>query len=314
MSANVETLMYVEKDENGNRYTPWHGLGQPIPEAPTSRDALIYAGLDWKVESREIKDSVSGLVIPGFKANVRVTDDSVLGIVKDRYQIVQNTDAFEFTDSLIGEGAKYETAGSLCDGKVVWMLAKLDPVNILGDEVVPYMCFTNSHDTSSAIRCCLTPVRVVCNNTLNLALSTASRMWSTKHVGDISAKLEEARACLHLANRYSVALSETADHLANIAVNDEKLNNIIELVFPIAPEASDRQVNSIKAARDDFMLAYNADDIKRFQGTAWGVVNAATDYADHYSIRRNTTGGRERLWGQIMNGHKFVDDVYKLVA
>ena len=313
MSAAVESMFYVSNESN-QRFVPWHGLGQPIEEAPTSHDALIYAGLDWEVESREIKDSVSGLIIPGYKANVRATDDSVLGIVRDRYQIVQNRDAFAFTDSLLGESVKYETAGSLFEGKVVWMLARLDSVDILGDEVIPYMCFTNSHDTSSAIRCCLTPTRVVCANTLNVALNGATRCWSTKHVGDISSKMEEARMCLSLGNKYMSALVEDADKLANTTVSDEQVNKIIELVFPIAPDATDRTINSIKDCREDFMRAYNAEDIKKFQGTAWGVVNAAADYADHYSIRRQTKNSGERLWSTVMGGHPILDNVYKLVA
>ena len=115
----------------------------------------------------------------------------VLGIVSDKYKIVQNHEAFDFTDSLIGEGCTYETAGSLKGGKKVFLLAKLPQKMIIEDAVDPYVCFTNSHDGFGAIQACMTPIRVVCNNTLNLALSKATRKWSTKHVGDIDNKLEK---------------------------------------------------------------------------------------------------------------------------
>ena len=96
MSANVETMFSV-------RETPWHGLGRIIMDAPASREALELAGLDWQVESRNIY-SDTGAMIPGYRANVRSTDDAVLGVVSDRYRIVQNEEAFQFTDDLLGEG------------------------------------------------------------------------------------------------------------------------------------------------------------------------------------------------------------------
>ena len=105
MSANVETMFSV-------RETPWHGLGRIVMDAPASREALELAGLDWQVESRNIY-SGTGAMIPGYRANVRSTDDAVLGVVSDRYRIVQNEEAFRFTDDLLGEGVTYETAGSL---------------------------------------------------------------------------------------------------------------------------------------------------------------------------------------------------------
>ena len=117
MPANVETMFSV-------RETPWHGLGRIIMDAPASREALELAGLDWQVESRNIY-SGTGAMIPGYRANVRSTDDAVLGVVSDRYRIVQNEEAFQFTDDLLGEGVTYETAGSLQGGKKVWMLARL---------------------------------------------------------------------------------------------------------------------------------------------------------------------------------------------
>ena len=117
MPANVETMFSV-------RETPWHGLGRIIMDAPASREALELAGLDWQVESRNIY-SGTGAMIPSYRANVRSTDDAVLGVVSDRYRIVQNEEAFQFTDDLLGEGVTYETAGSLQGGKKVWMLARL---------------------------------------------------------------------------------------------------------------------------------------------------------------------------------------------
>ena len=115
MPANVETMFSV-------RETPWHGLGRIIMDAPASREALELAGLDWQVESRNIY-SGTGSMIPGYRANVRSTDD------------------------LLGEGVTYETAGSLQGGRKVWMLARLPRKYLIaGDQVVPYLVIFNSHD------------------------------------------------------------------------------------------------------------------------------------------------------------------------
>ncbi len=177
MAANVETMFYT-------RQKPWHGLGTMVQEAPTSKDALILAGLDWQVIQKPIITE-DGIPISGFKANLRETDNRVLGVVTDRYRTIQNHDAFAFTDSLLGEGVTYETAGSLQNGRRVWVLAKLPQRYIIsGDEITPYLVFMNAHDGTGAIKAAMTPIRVVCMNTLNLALSTAKRSWSTNHVGN----------------------------------------------------------------------------------------------------------------------------------
>ena len=117
MAANVETMFSV-------REKPWHGLGRIVAEAPTSKEALKLAGLDWKVVQEPIYTELHR-VVEGYKANVRDSDRKVLGVVSDRYKVVQNADAFSFTDELLGKGVRYETAGSLQEGKKVWLLARL---------------------------------------------------------------------------------------------------------------------------------------------------------------------------------------------
>ena len=155
MPANVETMFYV-------RETPWHGLGINVDEALETEEALKVAGLDWTVNQTKIFTN-ENMLIPNYKANVRSTDGKILGVVTDRYKVVQNNEAFSFTDSLLGQGVRYETAGSLQEGKKVWLLAKMpEKFKILDDEITPYLVFFNSHDGSGAIKVAMTPVRVVC--------------------------------------------------------------------------------------------------------------------------------------------------------
>ena len=139
MPANVESMFSV-------REKPWHGLGTIVAEAPNSSAALELAGLDWTVTQKDIATADGGKIIPGFKANVRESDNKVLRIVTDRYRVVQNTEAFAFTDALLGEGVHYETAGSLQGGRRIWQLAKFPQQYIInGDEITSYLAFMNSN-------------------------------------------------------------------------------------------------------------------------------------------------------------------------
>lgn len=306
MAANVESMFYV-------REKPWHGLGTCVDEAMTSREALRMAGLDWGVEQRSIQ-VLGGTKIDHFVANVRDSDGAVLGIVSDRYRVVQNAEAFAFTDALIGDGVQYETAGSLQNGKRIWLLAKMPSKKIVGDVVDPYLCFSNTHDGSGAIRVCMTPVRVVCNNTLNLALRTSHRSWTTRHTGDIDEKMQEARLCLGMADAYMGELSEYADRLANTKVTDGEMDEILSEMFPVGEADTDRKKAGVQQAKDEFMICYFRPDIAQFLHTAWGVVNAMSDMVTHSAPRRASKNYRENNWGRIMDGHKLLDRVAGLVA
>ena len=309
MAANVENMFYV-------RNVPWHGLGTKVEEAPTSADALHLAGLGWCVEQTPVYTD-AGIVIPGYKANRRDTDKAILGIVSDRYKIVQNHEAFEFTDAIVGETedgvVKYETAGSLCGGKKIWLLAKMPTKKVLDDDIEPYMCFTNSHDGTGAIRIAMTPIRVVCQNTLNMALNTAKRQWSTKHMGNMQSKLEEAKLCLQLASEYMINLDEEADRLANATLYEEQIAEILEAMFPVDDNASDRKKNNIVQFKDAYWRAYNMPDIAKFKDSAWKAVNAMSDVVTHSTPKRNTSTYNENRWSKIIDGHAIFDQFCNVV-
>ena len=305
MAALVESMVYT-------REKPWHGLGTKVEEAPTSVDALRLAGLDWTVEQKNIQ-LCGGSKVPGYKANVRSTDGKVLGVVSDRYRIVQNADAFEFTDSIIGGDVRYETAGSLNGGKKIWLLAKLPETEIAGDKTEPYLCFSNTHDGSGAVRVCMTPIRVVCNNTLNLALDSAKRAWSVRHTGSLQNKMHEARACLRMANQYMGALAEKADRMANTAITRDQLNSILDELFPVDEHTTEREKQNIKKLRDEYTVCYFAPDLVKFRDTAWGAYNAMSDMITHNAPLRKTENYRENNWGRLMDGHVMMDKMTALL-
>ena len=307
MSANVETMFYT-------RTKPWHGLGTMVMEAPTSAAALELAGLNWQVIQKPLVTE-DGIPVPGFKANLRETDRQVLGVVTDRYRVVQNQDAFAFTDALLGEGITYETAGSLQNGRRTWILAKLPQRYIIsGDEITPYLVFMNSHDGTGAIKAAMTPIRVVCQNTLNLALSTAKRSWSTNHTGDINGKLEDARYTLLYADKYMAELGKAIDAMNRQKLSDRQVYGYIDALFPLPETATETQKKNLMRMKEDMKVRYfDAPDLQNVGKNAYRFVNAVSDFATHAKPLRERSNYRESLFGRTVDGNAMIDKAYELV-
>ena len=308
MSANVETMFYT-------REKPWHGLGTQVQEAPTSEKALWLAGLDWKVLQKDVYTE-GRVKVPGYKANVRDTDGQVLGVVTDRYKVIQNSEAFAFTDSLLGEGVRYETAGSLSDGKKVWMLAKLPKEYIIsGERISPYLVFSNTHDGSGAVRVAVTPIRVVCNNTLNLALDTAKRSWSMIHTGDIKGKIQEATETLFFADEYMENFGRELEALRLIKVSDERVREYINILLPMDKEPTPIQVKNTERLRKDMASRYfDAPDLKDVGNNAYRFINAVSDFATHARPLRRTANYKENLFSRTVDGNPLIDKAYQMVC
>ena len=307
MAANVETMFYT-------REKPWHGLGTMVQEAPTSADALALAGLDWRVKQKPIQ-TADGVMISGFKANVRETDGQVLGVVTDRYKVVQNDEAFAFTDALLGEGVTYETAGSLQGGRRTWLLAKLPHHYIInGDEMEPYLVFMNAHDGSGSIKVAVTPIRVVCQNTLNLALERAKRSWATNHTGNIAGKMEDARDTLLGANRYMAELGLSIDRLNHKKLSDRQVYEYIDALFPLVDGVTEQQKKNLLKLKEDVKLRYfDAPDLQYVGKNAYRFVNAVSDFATHAKPLRERSNYKERLFAKTVDGNAMIDRAYELV-
>lgn len=325
MAANFESGF------SANGIVPWHGLGQIIQDAPTSEDAIRLAGLDWDVIPKPIYDEF-GRELPGYKVNTRSSDNTALGIVTDRYRIVQNSEAFAFTDELLGHGVRYETAGSLASGKRVWMLARMENTTIAEENIDPFLIFTNSHDGTGAIRVAITPVRVVCQNTLNLALHQASRHWSCVHKGDIQSKLEEARFTLSSAEKYMEALEEEFGELKLKKVTEAQVRNMTEKLLEIEFNnlfnkalktgnvidfkerlRQQKYEDKLNTKRNDILTIYHdKPDLVGTEHSAFRFINAVSDYATHTADHKQTRNYQENLFMKVADGHSMIDTAYKL--
>lgn len=307
MSANVETMFYV-------RVAPWHGLGTRVESALCAEEALEKSGLDWNVIQRPIMTS-DYHPIPGYKANIRDRDNRVLGVVTDRYKVVQNAEAFAFTDALLGEGVKYETAGSLNEGRKVWILAKLpDKYIIEGEQIEPYLVFSNDHSGNGSIKVAMTPIRVVCQNTLNIALNNAKRVWSTVHVGDLAHKIDAAQSTLALANNYMGKLGTEIHKLSKIKLSDTKVMEYIDMILPMDDNPTDIHKKNVARIREDMKRRYfDAPDLKSVGKNAYRFICAVSDYATHAKPLRETANYRENVFAKTVEGNPLIDKAYEIV-
>ena len=307
MAANVETMFSV-------REKPWHGLGTIVKEAPTSADAIRLAGLDWSVVQEPIYTNFNR-VVEGYRANVRSSDRKVLGVVSDRYKVVQNVDAFSFTDELLGKGVRYETAGSLQEGKKVWLLARLPREYIIaGERISPYLVFSNTHDGSGSVKVAITPVRVVCNNTLNLALGTAKRSFSMIHTGNIQDKIQEAKDTLFMAEEYMDCLGVEFEQLRRQKITDAQVKEYVELLLPMEKDPTPIQSKNIIRLREDMMKRYyDAPDLQKVGNNAYRLINAVSDFATHSNPLRRTANYNENLFARTVDGNPIIDRAYQMV-
>ena len=305
MSANVESMFYV-------RQAPWHGLGVRVKEALSSKEALEKAGLDWNVQQCRLCTE-EGIYVPGYLANVRSSDGKVLGVVSDRYKVVQNQDAFAFTDEMLGAGVRYETAGSLWEGKRVWILAKLPNEYIIkGDRISPFLVFSNTHDGSGSIKVALTPIRVVCNNTLCLALNTAQRSWSTRHTGDIRGRMEDAKETLFRAEEYMDCLGNEIERLHKIRIPRKQAEEGIKKIIPMPEQATSQQEKNVEYQRRDVLQRYlYAPDLKELPENGYRFVNAVSDFANHAKPLRETGTYQENLFARTIDNNPVIDKAYR---
>jgi phage/plasmid-like protein (TIGR03299 family) len=286
----------VRQDEtvemfSAGREPVWHKLGQRTETAVTSAAAIRMAGLDWQVRQQSIAvlnddESVdAGIPINTHKAIVRCDNDHVLGIVGRRYTPIQNEEAFEWLDSVVGKRlAIYETAGSLHGGKVVWMMVRLpNELRVEGTDDIshPYLLLCNSHDGTRALRVLNTSVRVVCNNTLTWALRKGEGSGlSIRHTELIRDRIREARNTLGVATRQFEKTQGQMNAMNRRQLSGDDLVKYFEVVWPDNPEVED--TSRSKAAREQMLANFEneAQQLAGIRGTAWAAYNSVSQYTD----------------------------------
>jgi len=314
MPAEVESMAWV-----GDRGLPWwvgtsQDTGQyrnELAGLATGAEMRVAAGLDWEVELEPVQ-TASGIVIPDKRAVVRQTDLAPLGVVGMKYQPVQNRELDEWGDALVDSGeAKYETAASLRGGRTVFFSMELNhlEINIGGDKldeaIKTYLLLTNTHDGTKSLEAVICCIRVVCANTLNMALRSASASFRLRHVGAMGGKIAAAREALGISFRYTTELKALGDKLIMEKVVEDQVWDILsKAVWPVDPEWSDARLENSLAtgAMELYKTSPNLDNIR---GTKWGVLQAVAEFADHETVFRGRGSSdaadvraNSILWGQ----------------
>ena len=292
-----KALMFYVKD------VPWHGLGTALGKPPTAAEAIRAAKLDWEViktplfhlPSLEATEALMDryALIPG-KGWPEGKPRPVFGIATGRYTALQNREAFSFFDPMIRRGyATYETAGALGKGERVWVLAKLsgDMEVGTGDRVQRYVLLSNRHDGHGAVRILFTPVRVVCQNTLSMAMQDGRRIGSARHDGSLMPSLEmAAEEMMELIEVRYREIHEACKKLLKRKLAEADLRAYLAEIFPepVKPEdvrMADRWKNARELAlwsRAGSTRLYRTSPHCRMAGsTGWAAYNAVTEFVDH---------------------------------
>lgn len=308
MAHEVEQIMYVGQ-------TPWHQLGQRFIEAPSLDEAIVAAGLNWKVTTEPLFAG-NGDKAPALLTR-RSTDGSILGVVGPTYQPLQNDKAFEFFRPFIDEKmAAIECAGSLRQGKRVFVLAKIarDPMVIKGNDTVEkYILLSNSHDGTLAVRVGFTPIRVVCANTLSMAHdNSASKLIRVKHSGNVVDNLEKIRETMNLADQEFEATADQYRLLASKEINSSDLEKYIKLVFATKKQMSQAEGNleelnsgdRIKGKIINLFENGRGQNLVETRRTLFSAYNAVTEYVQ-YERGEDSQARLDNTWfGQGMQINK----------
>ena len=307
----------------------WHNLGQIVEQYPTSEEAIIHAGLDYEVVKSPLFTKGSGIIetaggieigsseleAPNYFANIRTDNNAVLGVVGKDYHIVQNREAFNFFDAIVGggEGILYETAGALGQGERIFITAKLpDYIRVgNGDDVTEkYIFLTTSHDGSGSITAAFTPIRIVCQNTLNASLRSMTNVVRIKHTSGAKQRIENAHKIMGLANTLSNQLEGIFNEWANVRVTDREVRKLIQLALcpnketlDLLKKGAEDEVSTVFKNTVDNAFEYamisDTQQMDTTKGTLFGAYNAVTGY---YQNVRNYNNDEAKLQSIVMGG------------
>lgn len=281
MPAEIETMVYVGE-------VPWHGLGKRLERGLTVEQLVKECELDWQVETAPlITDDERRIKIQNHRCTRRVHDGRVLGIVRKGFVPIQNMRSFSVFNEVIGGQATIETGGSLEGGAKIWALAKLPGVIDVagtGDEVEKYVLLSNAHDGTRPMQMLFTAVRVVCSNTLSLAIrdkkSKSTPHVSIRHNKSAEIHLDDAKRYMAAAVKYYERFGDFTGFLARKQLRGQQVKNIVAKVFPpnkqeiVTPKIAEHRV-SVET------LFVEGKGHEQIAGSAWALINAFAEYADH---------------------------------
>lgn len=269
------------------RTTTFANIGTDITGLKTSEEVLNAAGLNYNIIKKDmyLKDDNGNLInFPDKKFTVVEGTNQVRGVVSSKYEVCQNRDAFGFIDYIGGDevGFEYVKAGETQNG-LVYIIARIPSITLLGDKVTPYIIFQNSHDGLNSVKATICPLRIICQNQFNVSFRESPNTVRIVHSAQMDSRMLAAREMMRDVAGYMETFEDTAEILATKKIQYMDVVKIFNEVFEYKPETmSNRQIQNFEEARTDFLACYNSDDNQNFIGTAWGVMNGAADYLTHH--------------------------------
>ena len=283
------------------RTDAWHMLGTTLDHAFTAEEAMKVGHLgEWDVRKSPAwtTDPKTGLTVPIVGQNAVIRDNpitkgqiDVIGNVGAAYQIIQNEEHAGLLNALVDEsGAHFETAGAIEGGRRVFITMKLPGHIKIGgvDRVENYLAAVNTHDGSASFTLMVTPVRIVCSNTLNMAFGHQSHMFRVRHTSGASQILiQQARETLDMAFTYLDGFQQEAEQMINTELTQSRFEEIIEAEFGAGEDAAPATITRTDAKLEEMARLFSdANTQKGIKGTAWAGLNAMTEWADHFSPTR----------------------------
>ena len=273
------------------RETTWRNIGTDVSTETTVSGILTAAGLDYTVEKQPIF-LANGAQIPKKCATVKSTGTPI-GVVGDNYEIYQNDEAFGFVADI--PNIQFEKAGETATG-MVYIIGKLPELKVLNDSFVPYVIFQTSHNGRYNVRATICPLRIVCQNQFAYSFKQVRNTIDIRHSRQLPSKVAQAQALLRDTATYMAGFTNTAEELAMLKIGSkDNFYAIVDRFFDSTRELSERQARAIESQREFFIQCYNADDNANFTGTAWGVVNAFSDFTTHREVKKTKTAADSKF-------------------
>jgi phage/plasmid-like protein (TIGR03299 family) len=295
------------------RTATWDKIGMDVRNCNNMEQVLKASGLDYTVEKEPVfLDVDKGIIVPNRFATVN-SDGRIYDVVSDKFEVVQNQDAFDFVN-FMGTDLTFERAGETAGG-MVYIIAKLPDMNILGDAFTPYVIFRNGFSGKYKITACICPLRIVCQNQFNVSFAETNNTVTIRHVANANAKLQEAREVLKKSADFMTTLNRQAQMFADIKLSPKALDRVLDHMFPIEglEDMNAFKRNRLVTAREAFQSAYNHDDNQNFKGTAWGIINAYTDFITHQAPSGQVNTRDEGKFVKVTFGAPSVNRIIDIV-
>ncbi len=301
----------VEMAYAGER--PWHGLGVQVPGLMKTEEALTAAHLDWDVEKHPMSvTNEHGIFdVPDHFAVMRSDNQGILGVVGNRYETISNKDAFAFFDGVLGESqGQIETAAALGVGEKVFMMARLPDVQevIPGDVMEQFLLVHTSHDGSSNLEVMFTNVRVVCQNTLSMAIKGQKNRIKIRHTSNYEERMKEAERTIIESHKYWDQIQEASRHLAATSVSRVEVGAFMDAMFPMKENAKTKTTENVREKFIELVEDGRGTDIPGVKGSAWGLYNAYTEYLQYdrtvKGLAKDATDGQKaaQRWERLALG------------